>query len=211
MKKKLFIILISLSLFTMLSASEHDVSIGIHFLTGSGIKYADKSDHDKTVKFEVNNFGIGFENYNIMFNNIGFMEKVAFGYPLTHEDDGFDFYLLAGPVYQINLGNPTKLQLAAGIQINHSEGVNHSSSTTKETIDLFHMGLATEARFKFTAHKRCSPVIAIGFGFDPIVNGEFSRYYKPSLYSNDESITTSKFDGSLFTFTLSGQFCFNIK
>ena len=202
MKSKSKKITIFLSVFIITNAltfaSEHDISFGLGASLGYGGSY--KNYHNEEDKLDPQSLGFCVENYNIMFfENFGFMERVVLGMPVGMPQDGVDFILMAGPAYKINLGHPVHLQLAAGLQIDALD-----TKDNWETINLFQMGLAAEARFKFTAHKKCSPVIGLSMAFNPIVSGE----YDSTIYSDHEA---SKISGPIFAVGIYGQFCINIK
>lgn len=209
MKKILFIFLIFFAITLQVAAaeSEHDVSVGIQFTKGWGGTSSRKFDSSNKDKLDPEAFGLVVENHNAMWGDFGFMEKVALEFiPGSYSDDSIGFYLMAGPAYQIRPRNHTKFQFAAGLQMDYLKGENHSFSS-KTTMNIFHMGLAAEARVKFTAHKNCSPVVGLAFGFDPIVKGEHGYEYEKNTSYNWKA----DIKGPIVTFTMFGQFCFNIK
>ncbi len=207
MKRFLFVFLILLAITSQVAASEHDISIGMQLNADFGGKSQRKFDNNSTETLNPTTFGIVVENHNAIWNDFGFMEKVAIGFiPGNYSDDSFEFYLMAGPAYQIRPRNHMKFQFAAGLQMDYQRGENHSTSS-KTTMNVFHMGIAAEARVKFTAHKKCSPVIGISLGFDPIVKGEHGYEYEK--YSNYN--WKSDIKGPIVTFMLSGLFCINLK
>lgn len=199
-KSKRIIVFLSVLIITSVItfASEHDISFGLAASVCSGGSF--NNYNKQKTNLDPQSIGMGVENYNIMFyENFGFMERVSLGMPVGMPQDGVDFILMIAPAYQINLGHPTKLQLAAGIQLDVLD-----TKDKYETITLFQMGLAAEARFKFTAHKKCSPVVGMSLAFNPIVSGN----YDSSIYTDHKP---SKISGPIIAVGLYGQFCINIK
>lgn len=202
--KKLFILLsmaIVLSTTAFADASDFSISLGVP------LQRIDSTvDGVRSIKSETDLTPFMISNYNV------FGEKLCFGFfesmsVYTNEYMSLDF--LVGPAIGANLSENFTVLAGLGLHIATSSSsksnevvVDGVKEYIDEDINNFFLGFGLDLRFKFVAHRRCTPVLGIRFNFDPYCA-------KSSIDANGKESVTDYDKYFKFSFVPSFGFCMN--
>lgn len=202
--KKLFILLsmaIVLSTTAFADASDFSISLGVP------LQRIDSTvDGVRSIKSETDFTPFMISNYNMFGEKLqfGFFESMAI---YTSEYMSLDF--LVGPAIGSKLSDNFTVLAGLGLHIATSSSTNSKEVVVdgvKEYIDEdisnFFLGFGLDFRFKFIAHRRCTPILGIRFNFDPYCS-------QSSIDENGKETVTDYDKYFKFSFVPSFGFCMN--
>ncbi|MDE5898806.1 MAG: hypothetical protein K2H09_06025 [Treponemataceae bacterium] len=117
----------------------------------------------------VEGIAFSFSNYNFLDSgdHFGFFESVKFVFAGRIGIDA-----MAGPAFAVSPSESFRIQIGPGFHIAYSEdsffiGEDRDSNEAK-----LNLGLGVDVQMKFTANRRCSPLLGFLFQWDPYCHQE---------------------------------------